>query len=262
MPELPEVEAVVRAIRDKLPGRTITDAASRQPKAINLPPDEFRERVLGRRILGVARRAKSTVVQLEQGSLWLHMGLRGRILLTTDAAVEMTVCLNLDDGSRFGLANSFMGHVHYFSTDEAAARDASLGIDPFDPMFTLQRLAEIVRAKPKSAAKAVLMDQSLVAGVGNIYTDEALHRAGVRPTRKCADLGEADIGQVWEAVRQVLTEAVEARGAEGYLGDPEGPGGYEPRIHGREECAVCGTPAVKLTAAGRTAYYCPKCQPS
>src|SRR3990170_5529628 len=98
MPELPEVEAVVRAIRDKLPGRTITDAACRQPKAINFPPDEFRERVRGQRILGVARRAKSIVVELDQGALWLHMGLRGQILLTTDAAPEMTAYLDLDDG--------------------------------------------------------------------------------------------------------------------------------------------------------------------
>ena len=111
-------------------------------------------------------------------------------------------------------------------------------------------------------SKAALMDQALVAGVGNAYSDEALHRAKIHPARKLGSLSPEEVDRLWFAVRDVLAESIERGGDESYTNVAGQPGTFTSRVHGRKECATCGGPAVRQAFGGRTAYFCPACQGS
>ncbi len=263
MPELPEVEVVVRGLRSRVVGRSIVDFTTRQPKAINLPVEEFRERAR-QRILGVERRGKSAVLRLAEGSLWLHRGLNGLVFFepagTPAPDSEPMATLTLDDGSRLRLERLFMGHLHLLTPAESAAREAQLGVDALSPELTPAWLERIAAAKPGLGAKALLMDQSLVAGIGNVYSDEALHLAGVHPTRKLGTLTPEERSRLAAAIGEVLRRSIELGGDETYPDVTGTPGRFTTRVHARETCARCGGP-VERASGGRGAYFCPRCQP-
>ncbi len=264
MPELPEIETIVRGLRPLVVGRRIVDYDTRQPKAINLPIDTLRER--GRKeVRGVERKGKSAVLGLGSADLWIHLGLEGRVLYLPPGAPvpekEAMVSIGFDDGARFRLERTFMGHVHLLDLEASAQRAAGFGVDPIE-RSSADWLRELAARKPGLGAKAALMDQALVAGVGNVYSDEALHRAKLHPARKLGSLSPDDLNGLWAAVQEVLRESVEKSGDESYTDLSGRPGTFTSRVHGRKDCVTCGAATVKQAFGGRSAYFCPACQRS
>ena len=261
MPELPEVEVVARQLRERLVGRRFTDAKVRQPKSINLPPGEFRER-FRQSIKGVERRGKSVVLSLETDDLWIHRGLSGIVALdppgTPAPEKEPIVTLDLDDGSRLRLERLFMGHAHLLNHEASAARAAEAGVDALTGA-TSAWLREMVRQKPNLAAKALLMDQSLIVGVGNSYSDEILHEAGLNPGRKLGTFSTAELDALLQAIGAVLREAISLGGDESYPDLDGKPGRFRSRVHNQMVCGSCGR-SVERLAKGKGGYYCPACQ--
>ncbi|MCL5961339.1 MAG: hypothetical protein M1358_18855 [Chloroflexi bacterium] len=263
MPELPEAQVLADDLRKRTVGQRIVEVDAGQPKGLNLPLEEFKRKAQGR-VRGVTRRAKSVVIELEDdGSLWLHMGLRsvaGWLRLPTSPPGAF-LKLEFDHGRSFYMNKTFMGKAHFVAPEERDRRWNDFGVEPLAPEFTLDRFRQILSSRPGAAIKALLMDQERIAGIGNIYSDEILFVARVRPDRQISTLTDAEIEGLFKAIRQVLAEAVEKGGGPEWV-DLEGkPGGYVPRVHGATSCPECGGDQVtKITFGGRTAYVCEKCQ--
>jgi len=261
MPELPEIETLVRDLRRTVVGKTVVEAHAGQPKALNVPLLEFRERVRGV-IAGVDRHGKSAVLRLPEGSLWLHLGLGGTVQFLPAAPwpAAKFLSLRLAEGGQLAVDKVFMGHAYFVPAGRRPPGE-ELGIDALDPALTARRFAELLRRKPKAAIKAALMDQALLAGVGNTYADEILLKAGIHPARRAGTLTDEEIAVLHSALGVVLQWAI-AEGGEAGWHDLEGrPGHYQPTIHGAERCGRCGRPVETIAIGGRTGYFCPACQP-
>jgi formamidopyrimidine-DNA glycosylase len=272
VPELPEVETVVRDLRPLLVGRSLGPVrVSRHP--LRRPWSKGWARLLaGRRVEGVGRRGKWIVVALDRSlHLVIHLGMTGR--LTVAAAAEPVarhthLRIDLDGGReqlrfrdvrRFGSATLFAG------ADELGRffEQSGLGPEPFDldPSRWRDRLRRTERC-----LKAALLDQRLVAGVGNIYADESLFEARLHPGRRASGLGAAEAERLRRAVVRVLNRAIECRGSSirDYVGGSGRRGGYQEefRAYGRtgEPCRRCGVPIARVRLAGRSTHYCPSCQ--
>jgi len=259
MPELPEIEHLAASLRATVVGRSIVGVRCRQPKMLNLPPEEFAARARGR-IVAVARRGKSCLLRLEFGSIWLHLGLGGVVALAPEGGANPQLALVFADGQALTVDKTFMGHAHYYDAATDAQRWAELGVEPLAEEFTPARLGAILARKPKQTLKALLMDQSLIAGIGNVYSDEILLSARLHPARPAGSLPAAEVARLHAAVRAVLTEACAAGGAPEYADVLGRHGGYKMRIHGAKICGNCGGPVAQISSGGRTAYYCPHCQ--
>lgn len=272
MPELPEVETVVRDLRPLLVRRVLTAVRRTSAVALRRPwQDDWVEQVVGRRVEAVNRRGKWILLALDAGSLVVHLGMTGQ-LVVEDAALDRRphthFVFPLDDGweLRYSDARRF-GSVQFFADEdarEAFFTAAGLGPEPFDldPAWWRDRLAATTRN-----LKATLLDQALVVGVGNIYADEALFHARLHPARRACDLSRAEADRLRKAVAAVLTRAIEHRGStiRDYVGGSGLQGGYQDElaVYGRtaEPCPRCGTPIAHARQAGRSSHYCPACQP-
>jgi formamidopyrimidine-DNA glycosylase len=271
VPELPEVETTLRDLRPAVTGRRIA-AALAGPRRLRKPwsPD-WTGRLVGRTVRGGRRRGKWIVLDLDDGSaLVFHLGMSGQLTAVpagTPRADHTHLVLGLGgtelrfrDPRRFGSATLFA---------DAAAVDrffdeAGLGPEPFelDPGVWGQRLKGT-----KRNLKAVLLDQRVVAGVGNIYADESLFAARLHPARPAPSLTAAEAGRLRKAVVAVLNRAVERRGSSirDYVGGTGEGGAYQDefRVYGRtgEPCPRCRTPIERVRLAGRSTHFCPRCQP-
>jgi formamidopyrimidine-DNA glycosylase len=276
VPELPEVETIRRHLAPHVERRTIThlevlDSRWCEPA----PPEELAQAVDGRRIERLSRRGKYLDWELEdEVHVVMHLRMTGNILLVPAAddlpeRKHLRVRITLDDGRRalfvdprrFGTGIVLLGD---------AARDeyfgARLGVEPLSPDFTAEAL-KAQAARRKQPVKAFLLTQERVAGVGNIYADEALFRARIHPLRRVGTLKRAQIADLRDAVVESLEAGIEAKGAS--IDDfrhPDGAqGSFQDRflIHLREgePCVRCGTTVKKMRAAGRGTYVCEHCQP-
>ena len=269
VPELPEVETTRRGLEPHLVGRRIETLILRR-KDLRWPiPGHLPRTVLGQPILAVRRRAKYLLIDTAPGSLLLHLGMSGRLRLVSpetpagrhdhyDLALEPPQVLRFTDPRRFGcLLWQPAGQTH--------PRLRDLGPEPLDAGFKGAILFAASRGRT-APAKALLLDQTAVAGLGNIYVAEALFAAGIRPTRPARRLTRADCDALADAIRRILRRAV-ARGGT-TLRDflrPDGAPGYfeqELLVYGRagEPCRVCGAPVRELVQSGRSSCYCPRCQ--
>jgi formamidopyrimidine-DNA glycosylase len=273
VPELPEVETVVRDLRPLLTGRRLAAVRRRTRHALRKPwRVAWSKDLAGARVEAVRRRGKWIVLDLDGGRhLVLHLGMTGQ-LTVTDAAepVQDHTHLTFDlEGAgqqlRFRDIRRF-GSATLFATDAALERffqSAGLGPEPFglDADYWRGRLAETDRS-----LKAVLLDQGVVAGVGNIYADESLFEARLHPALRACDLDAGAADRLREAVATVLGRAIERRGSSirNYVGGSGLQGGYqnEFRVYGRkgEPCPRCGTAIACARQAGRASHFCPECQ--
>jgi len=273
MPELPEVETVVRDLRAELSGRCFRSAWVSLPGVLRHPsPAEFTAALPGRRVESVARRGKYILCGLDGGEeLVIHLGMTGHLRVAggDEAVVKHThLRAALDDGRelRFDDARRF-GRLMLGARAELEERRLlpSLGVEPLSDDFTPDRLDAVMKRTTRTV-KAVLLDQSGVAGLGNIYVDEACHRAGIRPTRRARRLTRRERLALHEAIRSVLATAVANRGTtvDDYrdLWNAEGSHQEELRVYGRggEPCLGCGAVLRRKVVAGRTTVYCPICQ--
>jgi len=269
MPELPEVETFVRALRKPLVGRTITGARNDWPRHIALPaPDELRRRITGRRIEAIDRRAKYLVFSLsDDETLIIHLKMTGHLSVVsagTPPDKYAHTVFELDDGRelRFRDPRKF-GRVYLVRNPAYVL--SLLGPEPLGVDFTAEALAARLAGR-KRVLKPLLLDQTFIAGIGNIYADEALFHAGIRPTRRSDTLTENETAALHAAIQKVLTMGIEREGAsfsnyvkaDGGMGDMQNELAVFRRTG--QACYTCGTPIERIVLGGRSTHYCPNCQ--
>ena len=273
MPELPEVETIRRQLAPALEGRRIEAIEVRDPRwSEPAPPEAVEDALRGREIERVWRRGKYLVLSLEEDvHLVMHLRMTGNLLLDEQDADEpghLRVRADLDNGRRllfvdvrrFGTGDVLLG------SDAVAEFFASrLGVEPLDPEFTAEALRAMARGR-KQPVKAFLLNQERIAGVGNIYADEALFRARIHPLRPVGSLRRPQLEALREGVVESLALGIDSKGAsiDDYRHVDGARGSFQDRflVHLRADqpCPRCGTPIEKLRAAGRGTYVCPRCQ--
>lgn len=289
MPELPEAETIVRGLRPTLRGARIVRSEILHADVLRQEPERFRARVRSRTIRNVERRGKNVVLPLEDTSVILiNLGMTGRLLprrpadpSTSHPAVRFHLVevpgpgssgdeeppgttagrgvLVYDDVRRFGA-------VEVLDAAEWRERSAALGPEPLAPDYDAERLGRDLGTS-RSPVRTWLLDQRKVAGVGNIYANEALHRARVHPRRPARSLSPAEVEALHRALQRVLQEAIRARGTtlRDYRDASGEAGGFAPDLlaYGREgePCGRCGTAIRRLVFGGRPAFLCSRCQP-
>ena len=261
MPELPEVESVVRSLRPGIVGRRILNAELKDGRVLVGSAAVTSRALAGRKIVRVERHGKFIAIHLDEGFLVVHLGMTGRLLLNAEPAKWTHAIFTLDKGTMIYDDPRQFGRIEY--GEELPARVARLGPEPLEVSAAefMTRLRQ--RGSP---VKAVLLNQAVVRGVGNIYADETLFRAGVHPRRRASSLSGQRVAKIHAAMRQVLSEAIAAGGSSisDYV-DADGAKGWfqvEHRAYGRtgEPCKVCATPIKRILLAQRSTHYCPKCQ--
>jgi formamidopyrimidine-DNA glycosylase len=275
MPELPEVETVVRGLRAVLPGRRILSVRLGKTNFIEDPAALERD-LPGSRISGVRRHGKFIVVELEASngtarnlSLLIHLGMTGQIVVgPTEAPVAQHthVFFGFDDGREFRYTDiRRFGKMRLLSGGTQQAALGKLGLDPLEA--TQAQFFELIQAR-RARIKALLLDQHVLRGMGNIYTDESLWRAKIHPMRLGTNLKNDELRRLYRAVRTVLDEAIRMRGSSvsDYV-DSEGRRGWfqqRHRVYQRKgkKCFRCGNLIRREIVAGRSSYFCPRCQPA
>jgi formamidopyrimidine-DNA glycosylase len=273
MPELPEVETVVRTLRPHLCGATIQGIeTSRLPLRRPVPEDALRRVCAGANLETVERVGKYLLIQLSSGStILVHLGMSGRLMIVDRHAARAPhthVVFALEGGRdlRYVDPRRF-GVVVCYSTDELASTPelAALGPDPFEDDFTVDYLSGAL-ASTQRDLKSFLLDQRQIAGLGNIYVCEALFRAGLAPRRSTARVRGARSAHLHEAILHVLSEGIRNRGTSfsDYV-DANGEAGQNQSallVYGREgkQCRTCGDRIRRLIQGARSTFYCPTCQ--
>ncbi len=270
MPELPEVETYKNALESHLLGARFRGAIVYSPRSIGRPEAGlFPGRLAGQRIERLDRRGKYIVFTLSDDYLLVHLKMSGRLDVvpaTTPPDPYARVVLHLDDGReiRFHDPRRF-GRIYLVS--DLAEIVGRLGPEPLHDSFTPEALDRLL-ARRKGRLKALLLNQEFLAGLGNIYADEVLFRAGLHPLRLANTLSMEERARLHAAIREVLTESIAAQGTT-FTGSnryqtPSGePGDYQPRVYQRtgKPCLVCGTPVCRIAVGQRSTHYCPRCQP-
>ena len=270
MPELPEVETTVRALRPPLLGKTITGVRNSWPRHIATPsPEALQERISGRRIEAIDRRGKYLVFTLSGGeTLIIHLRMTGHLsVVDEDAPVtaHTHTIFTLAGGKELRFRNPRkFGRVYLVR--EPGDVLGKLGPEPLEPDFTPARLREQLERRTKQL-KTLLLDQTFIAGVGNIYADEALFHAGLHPQRPADSLEDGEIDALHAALQKVLRTGIEREGAsiDRYV-KPDGSRGTMQEVvsvykRTGEACYRCGTAIRRIVVAGRSTHFCPTCQP-
>jgi len=271
MPELPEVETVRRRLEPHVAGRRLTQVEVRDAKLVGR--DDARrveERLTGRTILAIDRRGKYLLVRLDgEETLVSHLRMTGNWLLCADGEPKYTrAVLTLSDATVVAYADARRFGTWDLLTNDETARylAARLGPEPIDSDFDGSVLKAAFAGR-RAPVKALLLDQRLVAGVGNIYADEALHAACIHPDTPAGRLRQPQLDRLAATTREALEEGIRAQGASiSDFRDPEGGYGSMQerfRVYGRdgEPCIVCGSEIIKSRCAGRGTHVCLTCQP-
>jgi formamidopyrimidine-DNA glycosylase len=266
MPELPEVETIVRYLRrEEVPGRTITRVAVAWPPMVQCSPLSVLTELPGRSIQTVNRRGKYMVFPLSGAvTLLMHLKMSGRVYVcASDAPPDpyARITFALDDGRemRFRDPRKF-GRVYV--TPDVARVLGHLGPEPLAEDFTAETFLARIKGR-RGMIKPLLMNQSFLAGIGNIYADEALFQARIHPRRRAETLTEAEKRALYHAIRRVLIRSIELNGAT--LPDGMYPGGSFQNdfcVYGRggQPCPVCGSAIERIKIGQRSSYFCPECQ--
>jgi formamidopyrimidine-DNA glycosylase len=272
MPELPEVETVRRALEVGLSGRRVTEIRGR-PVMMRRPLDVplIAGKLTGRDFAGARRRGKFLLLDFSSpGSLLVHLGMSGRLLLGASDEPELAhthLVLALDDGRELRFVDPRRFGLGQWLDPDDEARDpslAALGLEPLDPGIE-DRLPPLLHVR-RAPLKSLLLDQRLVAGVGNIYAAEALWRSGIRPTRAGHRTSLSRLRRLAAATREVIEEAVEQGGTTiRDFANPAGDFGYfavRLQVYGKagEPCPRCATDLRDSRIGGRTTVWCPHCQ--
>ncbi|MGI6604411.1 MAG: bifunctional DNA-formamidopyrimidine glycosylase/DNA-(apurinic or apyrimidinic site) lyase [bacterium] len=275
MPELPEVETVRRTLLPHLVGQVITEVeVLRSTQLKNVSPEVLKEKLTGKEIRDVGRRGKYLLIYLSQGEvLVVHLRMTGRLLFYAEGH-EVTphtrlliklippAELHLHDVRSFAM-------VFLLPKAEVCSLPgiAALGPEPLSADFTPAGLAAAL-ARHRCPIKNILLGQRVVAGLGNIYVDEALFRAGINPLRSANSLTAAEVGRLFQAIRTVLADALGSGGTSirDYVNGHGVPGAFQQKlaVYGRKghPCRRCGTTLVGERKGGRSTVYCPLCQPN
>jgi formamidopyrimidine-DNA glycosylase len=273
MPELPEVETVMRGLEKRLGGRIITRATLHRPDLRWAIPPTLPATLTGATVIGFRRRGKYFFIRLASGhSVLVHLGMSGRMVIDAPFATHEHLTLEIEDGGRIGFVDPRrFGALDLLPTEAEDDHKLikNMGPEPLGNSFSAPALLAAITGK-KSPIKTVLLDQSVVAGIGNIYASEALFRARISPRREAGSLGPARVARLVPAIRDTLTQAIAAGGSSlrDYV-QPSGELGYFQhawKVYGRagEPCEHCPGPPctgiATITQTGRTTFYCAKTQ--
>ncbi len=275
MPDLPEVETTSRHIAPVLEGARISAVELGRDRMArrNMRPQDIPERLLGRRVGRVGRRGKFLLIEVEGDLTWvIHLGMSGRMRITSpsdplDPHTQLVVTTDRGDQVRLIDPRTF-GFVAVFTPEELEHDSlAALGPDALEELPDAATLGARLAGR-RAPIKALLLDQRILAGLGNIYADEVLFRARVRPTRPGGDLTPEELADLVAAIPEVLLAGVEMGGTSlddlAYLLPDGRAGEYLDRlmVYGRagEPCLVCGTPIERVVVAQRSSHFCPTCQ--
>ncbi len=270
MPEYPDIYILARSMNEALAGLVITDAQVNQPKCVNLPPEEFRRAITGRAFRQVGQRGKWALATLDGDlTLALNLGMGGEVRLhgvgeTPDPKRERVV-FRLSDESQLWVHFWWFGSVHLVPTTQLDTHPqiGKLGPDPMADDFTPQRLADMLRGR-RGAIKKYLLDQSFIAGIGNVYVQDILWHARLHPLRPAHTLAAADVERLHAAIRHVLREGIRWGGGPGEQDIWGNKGTYHEHLQvgyrTGKPCPACGTLVEQLRVGSTTSYICPSCQ--
>ncbi|MFA5874318.1 MAG: bifunctional DNA-formamidopyrimidine glycosylase/DNA-(apurinic or apyrimidinic site) lyase [Anaerolineales bacterium] len=264
MPELPEVETIARTLRPALLGKTILSADLRWPHTLAAPsPAAFKKHLKGQRIESISRRAKFLDLQLSDSHLLIHLRMSGDLLVVLGgyqpakhdrliAQLSEDTSLIFSDPRKFG---------RIWLVDDPAEIFRDLGPEPLSEAFTPDWLYSALRLRRRQL-KPLLLDQAFLAGLGNIYTDEALHLAKLHPLSLSDSVTKKQVKGLWQAIREVLEEGIRRKGASIDWVYRGGDFQNHFRVYGRtgEPCPVCETTIERITVGQRGTHFCPQCQ--
>ncbi len=267
MPELPEVETIKRELEPHVVGRELTAVNICDTKIVaHLSPKILKDRITGKRIESLKRRGKYLLFRLSSGDyLIIHLRMSGAILLNPQQPLPHTrLILRLDDGTELVFTDRRRLGIVSLTDSEKPVED-KLGPEPLKPHFTAEEFANRLQRR-KAPIKAVLLDQKVIAGIGNMYADEALFKAGIHPLRPANSLSLQETERLHTAIISTLRSAIKNKGAsvETYL-RPNGETGtahfhFKVAHRGGRPCPTCGTPIQRLPIRNRGSYFCPCCQ--
>ncbi len=264
MPELPEVETIARTLRPALIGKTILSADLRWARTLATPsPAVFKKRVIGQQIESISRRAKFLDLQLSDRHLIIHLRMSGDLLVVLGgyqpakhdrliAHLSGDTSLVFNDPRKFG---------RVWLVEDTAEIFQELGMEPLSDGFSTEWLFSALGNRQRQL-KPLLLDQSFIAGLGNIYTDEALHLAKLHPLTLSNEITRKKVTGLWKAIREVLDEGIRRNGASIDWVYRGGDFQNHFRVYGRtgEPCPVCKTPIERITVGQRGTHFCPHCQ--
>jgi formamidopyrimidine-DNA glycosylase len=268
MPELPEVETIRRALEPAVVGAHISGILLPDPSIAGPEGEEGLRVALGRTIRAVLRRGKHLILLLERNSgVVLHLRMTGALLLDEPVPQDrVRAVLQFSNGAKLTFVDMRrLGTIRYY--EDLKPLLLRLGSEPLDIDVTWESLgAELSRRH--IPVKAALLDQHILAGIGNMYADEALHRARIHPTTPADQVGQGQVRRLWQAIRDVLEEAIANQGAS--INTYRLPDGERGTAHTTfsvahrkgAPCPKCGTPIERVMVRKRGAYYCPECQPA
>lgn len=273
MPELPEVETIRRQLEKEIKGATIKNVVVRNAKPLNVQAEQFIAAVRGAKIKEVGRRAKLLIFYLSNNwRILFHLKMTGRMLLArknaeptkhTHVIFELSGPRNLffEDYRRFG----FVKLLEEKNLEKYLAGQG-YGPEPLSKNFNYKTMKECLLAHKNKKIKQILMEQTCVAGIGNIYAAEICFHAGVRPDRKISGIKEPELKKIFSGIKKILMSAINNRGtsADAYVDAYGKQGTFVPKlkVYGRdgEKCLRCGGKIKKIKSAGRGTYFCPNCQ--
>lgn len=283
MPELPEVETIKKELELKIKGKTIKNVEVLWKGTLNVSVNKFIALVKDAKVLGVSRRAKIIVVALSNGySLIVHLKMTGQLIyiskisdgglkaILADPAYKYVRLIFFFAGSDALVFNDLrkFGYIKIVPEDKVQEllTGEKFGPEPLGKDFTLEKFEGILKKYPKRRIKQLLMDQTVIAGIGNIYADEICFYAKVMPTRQASSLTDKEIRGIYEGIKKILARAIELRGSsvENYVDVSGKRGDYvkELRVYDREgeKCFLCPGKIKRIKLGGRSAHFCPKCQ--
>ncbi len=287
MPELPEVEIIVRGLNEKVLSRAFIDVWTDNNNIIKRPKNfkEFKKRIKGKKIQKIWRRGKNIIFELSGGfSLLIHQKLTGHLLVgiwNLESGIWKTkitgplkekvnsyihLMFFLDNGKMLALSDlRKFAKVEFWDSDELRNELKKLGPEPLEKSFTFKKFKGLLINK-KGKIKQILMNQEIIAGIGNIYSDETLWRAKIHPLKDVSELKEDELKKIYQSFREVLKEGIGLRGESiSDYRDVEGKKGKFDemrKIYRREgeKCSRCGIIVKRVKIGGRSAHFCPKCQ--
>jgi formamidopyrimidine-DNA glycosylase len=290
MPELPEVETIVRELKAEVLNRTFLDTWTDASSLIkNLAFDDFKKTIKNKKIINVRRRGKNILIDLSSDYVLLvHQKITGHLLLgnlefknnkwvpkekgpLSDDPMNrfLHVVFDLDDGRQLALSDARkFAKIELWKRDELENSEEfkKLGPEPLEDSFTFQKFKELF-IKKKGKIKQVLMDQNFIVGIGNIYASEILFSSGIHPEEDVSKLDDSDLKKIYSSMQKILNKSIELKGDSfsDFRTISGEKGGFQTivNVYGREgeKCFKCGEKIKRIVQGGRSSFYCPKCQP-
>ena len=264
MPEQPEMVARAREMQ-ALVGKTIVGVEVAQPKCLNIPAEAFEDSLTGAQILAVTHRGKWVLVETSRGWLLLGLGMGGEILLTRRSALpeKWRLVFDFDDQTCLALNFWWFGYAHFVRELGEHTMTAVLGPDAWG--MSLEDFRVLLHGR-RGGIKAFLLNQKRIAGIGNVYVQDPLFKAGVHPLRKIDSLTEGEVESLWRALQQILAESIDLGGSQWELNLYGQRGGWNEShlvvaYQEGKPCPQCSTLVEKIKTGSTSAYICPSCQP-